>query len=67
MSKKIYVPKQDPHINKSGVIKISPEAVDVLLKISQNTNMNIRSIASMIIVQAYENNLISYDNEELDE
>ena len=64
MAKKITIPRHDPSINKSGVIRITPEAVDALLEVSKHTNMGIRQIASHIIVQAVNNNMIEYGEDE---
>lgn len=67
MAHKIHIPKRNPKVNQSGVIKINPEAVNALMKAAQGTNLSIRDVASQIIIQAVENNLITYDDAEDDE
>lgn len=62
----IRIPRQDPQVNKSGVIKVSPEAVNALLKVAQHTNLGIKAIASTIIIQAVEGGLIKYEGTEDD-
>ena len=67
MEKMIRIPRKDPSVNKSGVIKVTPAAVDALLDVARHTNMSIRDIASTIITQAVNGNMISYDGDGTDD
>lgn len=59
--KRIQIPRRSySEINNQGAIKLTPEAVTALMEVSRETSLSIRNIASMIIVQAVENDLIDY-------
>lgn len=60
---KIHIPAKKARPNKQGDIKISPEAMDALVEVVNETGMSIRQVASVIILQAVEKNLIVYDRE----
>ncbi|NCU43808.1 hypothetical protein EOL71_02435 [Candidatus Saccharibacteria bacterium] len=60
---KIHIPAKKARPNKQGGIKISPEAMDALVEVVNETGMSIRQVASVIILQAVEKNLIVYDRE----
>lgn len=61
---KIHLPVKRVTPNPQGVIKLTPEAIDALMAIVNETGMSIRALASEIIVQAINNNLIRYDGAE---
>lgn len=63
-SKKIHIPAKKLIPNEQGVIKITPEAYEVLSEVVSETGLSVRQVASIIIVEAVKNNLIVYDREE---
>ena len=64
MSKKIHIPAKKLTRNNSGVIKINPAAYDALIDVAEESGHSIKKVASLIILQAIENNLIVFDREE---
>ena len=60
----IHIPAKKMSSNEQGVIKITPEAVDALAEVVNETGMSVRQVASTIIIQAVRQNLIIYDREE---
>jgi hypothetical protein len=51
-------------VNEQGVIKLTPEALNALTEVVNETNLSIRQVASTIILQAIEKNLIEFRREE---
>lgn len=64
MSKKIHIPAKKLTRNNAGVIKINPAAYDALIDVAEESGHSIKQVASLIILQAIENNLIVFDREE---
>ena len=65
MAKKIHIPgKRVSKMKKDGrpVIRVSPEAYDVLVDITNESCLPITKVASLIIVQSVD--LIVYDRED---
>lgn len=65
MDKKIHLPARPIQRRKSNerpVIRISPEAYDTLVEITNETCLPITRVASMIILQSVD--LIVYDRED---
>ncbi len=50
--------------NKQSVIKITPEAMRILADITNETSMSMRQVASQIIIQSVEKDLIRFDRKE---
>lgn len=63
-SEKIVIPARRQQVNKQGVIKLTPEALNALTEVVNETNLSIRQVASTIILQAIEKNLIEFRREE---
>lgn len=62
MQNKIVIPaKKIESSNSQGVIKITPEAMDALIDVVNETGLSMRSVASLIIIQAVNNDLIEYE------
>lgn len=63
--KKIQIPRKPwIPINKQGVIRLTPEAIDALDEATRETSLSTRQVASLIIINAVKNNLIEYiDND----
>lgn len=62
--RKIHIPAKKVIPNEQGVVKLTPEAMEVLAEIVNNSSSSMRQVASTIIIQAYKNDLISFDREE---
>ena len=62
--KMIRIPARKVTINEQGGIKLTREAMEALVEITNQTNMSLKQVASEIITQAYKNELISFDREE---
>lgn len=60
---KIHIRAKKSAPNQQGVIKITPEALSALTEVVNETNMSIRQVASLIIIQAVEKGLICYDRD----
>lgn len=60
---KIYIPAKRVAPSRQGVIKITPEAMEILAEIVNESGSSIKRVASEIIVQAYKNDLIRFDRE----
>lgn len=60
---KIHIPAKRISRNDQNVIKITPEAMDALAEVIEETGLSVRQAASLIIIQAVKNNLIIYDRE----
>lgn len=63
-SEKIVIPARKQQVNEQGVIKLTPEALNALTEVVNETNLSIRQVASTIILQAIEKNLIEFRQEE---
>ena len=61
---KIHIPAKKIVPNEQGVIKVTPAAMEALTEVVNESGRSMREIASLIILQAIENNLIVYDREE---
>lgn len=61
---KIHIPAKRISRNDQNVIKITPEAMDALAEVVEETGLSVRQAASLIIIQAVKNNLIVYEREE---
>lgn len=64
MSSKIHIPSRKLKPNEQGVLKITPEAMELLVEVTNESCRSMREVASLIIVQAVKNNLIVFDREE---
>lgn len=60
---KIHIPAKRVAVNGQSVIKVTPEAMRILTEIANESGLSIRSTASHIICQAYEQDLIRFDRE----
>ena len=60
---KIVIPARKQQVNEQGVIKLTPEALNALTEVVNETNLSIRQVASMIILQAIEKDLIEFKSE----
>lgn len=60
---KIVIPARKQQVNEQGVIKLTPEALNALTEVVNETNLSIRQVASMIILQAIEKDLIEFKRE----
>lgn len=63
-SEKIVIPARRQQVNEQGVIKLTPEALNALTEVVNETNLSIRQVAGTIILQAIEKNLIEFRREE---
>ena len=64
MSNKIHIPAKKMRPNEQGVIKLTPVAFDALADVVNESGRSVREVASLIILQAIEKNLIVFDREE---
>ena len=62
---RIHIPAKKVSRNDQNVIKITPEAMDALAEVVEETGLSVRQAASVIITQAVKNNLIVYDREDI--
>lgn len=60
---KIHIPAKRIVPNGQDVIKITPDAYKALAEIFNESGRSIKQVASLIIIQAVENDLIVYDRE----
>lgn len=60
MSEKIYLTRNRPRKNEQNVLKITDEAMEKLIEVVEQTNMSTRQVASQIIIQAVNNDLIEF-------
>lgn len=58
---KIHIPGKAVAPNQHGVIKITPEAYSALAEVVNESRLSLRAVASEIILQAIEQNLIEFD------
>lgn len=61
---KIHITAKRITPNTQGVVRLTPEAQEALAEVVNETNLSIKEVASLIIVQAVEKRLICYDREE---
>lgn len=63
---KIHIPaRKREYVNSQSVIKVTPEAYNRLIDIVEESDgLSMRKVASLIITQAVEQNLIHFDNKE---
>ena len=61
---KIHIPAKKIVPNEQGVIKVTPAAMEALTEVVNESGRSMREIASLIILQAIEKNLLVYDREE---
>lgn len=61
---KIHIKGKKIKPNNQNVIKITPEAMRVLVDIVNESDMSMRQVASQIIIQAVENDLIRFGRDE---
>ena len=64
MASKIHIPAKRIIANGQDVIKITPDAYKALAEVCNESGRSIKQVASLIIIQAVENDLIVYDREE---
>lgn len=57
--KKIYV-KRKKTVNSQGMVGLTPEAIECLMEVVQETGMSIKNVASTIITQAVRGDMIVY-------
>ena len=60
---KIHIPAKKVRVNEQGVIRLTPSATEALMEVVSETDRSIREIASLIIEQAIDKNLIVFDRE----
>ena len=61
---KIHIWAKKVKPNSHGVIKLSPKAHELLVDVVNESGRSMKDVASQIIIQAIENELIVYDREE---
>jgi len=63
---KIHIPaKKREYVNNSGIIRVTPEAYNMLVDVTEDSDgWSMRQVVSTIIVQAVKNNLIHFDKKE---
>ena len=61
---KIHIPAKKLVANEQGVIKITPVAMEALTDVVNESGRSVREVASLIILQAIEKELIVFDREE---
>lgn len=62
--RKIHIPAKKMVPNEQGVIKVTPKAMEALSEVVNESGRSMREVASLIILQAIENDLIVFDREE---
>lgn len=60
---KIRIPGKKVTTNKQGMIRITPEAYDALVEVVNESRVSLKQVASEIILQAIEQNLIEFDRD----
>lgn len=63
-SSKIHIPAKKVVPNSQNVIKITGEAYEALAEVVNESGLSVKQVASLIILQAVENNLIVFDRED---
>ena len=61
---KIHIPAKRIAPNEQGVIKITPEAYKALIEVVNESGKSLKAVASEIIFQAINNDMIVYDRED---
>ena len=61
---KIHIWAKRITLNEQGTIKLKPEAYSALAEVASESGKSIRSVASEIILQSIEEELIVYDRED---
>ena len=61
---KIHIPAKKMIPNEQGVIKVTPAAMEALTEVVNESGRSMREVASLIILQAIENDLIVFDRED---
>lgn len=61
--KKVHIWSKKISANSQGVIKITPKALSYLIDVANETGRSIRDVASSIIIQTIDKELIVYDRE----
>ena len=61
---KIHIPARKVVPNSHNVIKITGEAYEALAEVVNESGLSVKQAASLIILQAVENNLIVFDRED---
>ena len=62
--RRIHIPARKITPNEQGVIKITPAAFEALSDVVNESGRSVKEVASLIILQAIENELIVFDREE---
>lgn len=62
MNKKIVVRRRKT-LNSQCQIQLTPEAIECLIEVMQETGMSAKQIASTIIIQAVREDMILYEDE----
>lgn len=61
---KIKIPAKKIMPNEQGVIKLTPEAMEALVEVVNESGRSMKMVASAIIYQAVKNDLIEFEREE---
>ena len=61
---KIHIPARKVAPNSQNVIKITGEAYEALAEVVNESCLSVKQVASLIILQAIEKNLIVFDRED---
>ena len=64
MAGKIHIPAKKITPNEQGVIKITPTAFEALSEVVNESGRSVKEVASLIILQAIEKELIVFDRED---
>ena len=64
MAGKIHIPAKKITPNEQGVIKITPLAFEALSEVVNESGRSVKEVASLIILQAIEKELIVFDRED---
>ena len=62
--KRIHIPAKKISTEGDGIIRITPEAMECLAEVMNETRLSVRQAVPLIIIQAVKNDLIDYDREE---
>lgn len=61
---KIHIPVNNVRPNAQGVIRLNQEAIEALTEVMNETGRSARYLASLIITEAVNNDLIVFDRKE---
>lgn len=64
---KIHLPARRVRANPQGVVKITPEAIELLADLANETQLSMRFLASEIIKQAIDGGLLSFDEPKMED